>query len=92
VAFIEREIGRNSGKATVLYNDELGLVGSIRVWRPGLAEIDALGLLHIERQFKAHVCAPSTRWQTMSLDEARKASIEARQVGRLPIVTVAKVT
>src|SRR5215813_14173347 len=41
------------------------LIGSIRVWRPGLVEFDALGLVQIEGQFKAHVCAPSTRWQTM---------------------------
>jgi hypothetical protein len=61
---IQSEIARQHGCA-VIFNDMFEVCGSLRVWRPALAEIHALGLAEIERFPKRYTCRPSDRWREL---------------------------
>jgi hypothetical protein len=47
--FLEREITREGGGAVTLYTDEFAVVGSTRVVRPGLPELQELGFINWRR-------------------------------------------
>ena len=48
--FIDIELARNNGGATIFHNDQFEVVGSLnRVVLYGLAELHALGLIDVER-------------------------------------------
>jgi hypothetical protein len=76
---IEFEVVRQGGCA-VIGNDELELCGSRRVWRPALAELDALGLAEVTRFPNFYECRRSERWRTLrTRQEARLISAAARE-------------
>jgi hypothetical protein len=47
--FIEMEIERQGGAAVSIYSDQFAVVGSIRVVRPGLPELQELGFIDWQR-------------------------------------------
>jgi hypothetical protein len=71
--FIEQEVARNGGGNVTLYADQLCVVGSVRVVRPGLRELHALGLIEWQRFPKRHVIGLSDRWR--SIASAKQAMI-----------------
>ena len=75
---IESEIARQGGCA-VIFNDQLELCGSRRVWRPAMSELHALGLVEIVRYPKKYACRLSHRWCKVTTQEARIASATARE-------------
>ena len=75
---IQSEIARQGGCATI-FNDQLEICGSRRVWRPAAAEIGALGLAEITRHPKLYVCRSSDRWRDVTEQQARIISVLARE-------------
>jgi hypothetical protein len=81
---IESEIGRQGGAATI-YNDQLEMSGSRRVYLPALRELHALGLVDVVRLQRRHVCMPSNRWRGIgSLREATIIAGLAREARSAP--------
>ena len=63
----------------MIFNDRLEMIGSRRVYVPGLSELHGLGLLDAERHPKQHVCALSDRRRAIETqNRARIVSARAR--------------
>ena len=85
--FIEGEIARQGGGAVTIHPDQFAAVASIKIVLPGLAELNALGLLDVKRHPKRHVCALSERWRNIeNAMHAMRVSADARARGSLPIM------
>ena len=63
--YIQTECERQGGTATI-HDDQFAMIGSIRVVRPGLAELVALGLIEHDRRPKCSVCKISSRWRSIA--------------------------
>jgi hypothetical protein len=80
--FIETEVARGGGHAKI-FDDQFAVVGSRRVVRPGLRELDELGLIEHERHPKHSICRLSQRWREInSRRDARAISAAAREQQR----------
>jgi hypothetical protein len=76
---IRSELARQGETATI-YTDQLEMCGSIRVYRPAMAEISSLGFAEITRYPKKYVCRASDRWREVcTLQDARILSTLARE-------------
>jgi hypothetical protein len=60
-----------------IYNDQLAIAGSLRVWRPAMLELHELGLFEIRRFAKKYAAKPSERWRAID-NEAQARLISAR--------------
>ena len=58
-------MARISGRPTIIYNDQLEMIGSRRIYLPGMSELHTLGLLDVERFSKCHACRLSDRWRNV---------------------------
>ena len=76
---VESEIVRQGDGTAIIYIDQLELCGSRRVYVPALSELHALGLLDVTRHPKRFVCRLSDRWREMTAQDARIASVMARE-------------
>jgi hypothetical protein len=82
--FVESEIARHGGGRVTIFNDQLEMIGSRRVYLPGLHELAALGLITVERFPKRHVCQLSDRWREITPKQAMAASAAAREQRKPP--------
>jgi hypothetical protein len=64
--FIETEIARGGVGPVTIFNDQLEMIGSRRVYLPGLYELHALGLVEVTRYPKRHVCQLSDGWRDIT--------------------------
>jgi hypothetical protein len=70
-----------------IYPDQFAVVGSIRIIVPGLDELNALGLLDVQRYPKRCVCALSERWRDIaSRHDAVDIAEAARAKRPLPVL------
>ncbi|WP_156928436.1 hypothetical protein [Bradyrhizobium sp. th.b2] len=89
--FIEQEIARQGDGSAVIYADQFRVVGSIRIIVPGLDELNALGLLDVQRYPKRAVCKLSDRWRgIVARHDAMDISEAARAKRPLPVLTQAR--
>ena len=87
LAFIGTEIERQGGGTVTIYNDQLEVVGSRRVYLPGLHELSALGLIELVRLPKRHLIGQSDRWREITTrQQARAISAAAREQRKPPLV------
>jgi hypothetical protein len=76
--FIETAIERQGGSAA-LFDDELAVVGSSRVYKFGCRELHALGFVDFVREAKCNTFTLSQRWRTVTTPkEATLISARAR--------------
>jgi hypothetical protein len=83
--FVEQQIARNGGGNVVLFNDQLEMIGSRRVYIAGLSELNALGLLRVARYQKQYLISLSNGWRTVSKQDAIILSARAR-THRQPVI------
>jgi hypothetical protein len=89
--FIEQEIARNGGGKVTIYPDQFRVVGSIRIIVPGLDELNALGLIDVQRYPKRAVCSMSQRWRgILARHDAVDISEAARAKRVLPVPTATR--
>ena len=73
------EITQGGGGRVEIFNDLLEMIGSRRVYLPGLAELWDLGLLEVERFPKRHMVSLSDRWRAIETpSQATTVSARAR--------------
>jgi hypothetical protein len=82
--FIETAIERQGGNAA-LFDDELAVVGSSRVYKFGCRELHALGFIEFAREDKRNTFTLSQRWRSVTTQkEATLISARARHQQRKP--------
>ena len=73
---VEDEIGRRQdGGRAVIWCDQLEKIGSRRVYQQAMSELNALGLLDVERLQKRYVCARSERWRDITTPNQAMGSV-----------------
>lgn len=78
LAFIDAEIERQGGSA-VLFDDQLAMIGSSRVYKFGCRELHLLGFIAFAREHKCNTFTPSQRWRGVrTKDDAMLISARAR--------------
>ena len=88
--FIEMEIQRQGGGRVLIFNDQFEMIGSRKVYVPGLSELHSLGLLSVARHPKQHTCALSDRWRDIeTANQATTVSARARVRPMPPTVSPA---
>jgi hypothetical protein len=87
LAFVGTVEDQSGGPVVTLWNDQLeAVIGSRRVFVPGLHELHALGLVVVKRLPKRHLVARSEDWRRIKTKaEARAISIAARARGGAPL-------
>ena len=83
LAFIGTVEGQSGGPVVTIWNDQFeAVVGSRRVYLPGLHELSALGLIDLVRLHKRHLVGRSERWREVKTRaQARAISAAAREQG-----------
>src|SRR5262245_291916 len=85
--FIETEVARAGTDRVMLANATLEMIGSRRVYLPGLHELAVLGWIDVERYPKHHAISLSTRWQQITSEpQASATSAAARRLGKSPLL------
>ena len=88
MTFIESEVARQGGGRVVIFNDPFEMIGSRRVYLPGLNELHALGLVEITRYPKRHICQLLDGWREITTPkEAMIISGVARYQRKPPLPT-----
>ena len=93
LAFIGTVEGQSGGPVVTIWNDQFeAVVGSRRVYLPGLHELSALGLIEARRLPKRHLIGRSDSWRGSRPEQrrerfpsplVRKAGQHYRQLGSL---------
>jgi hypothetical protein len=70
--FIAVEVESQGGGVITIYNDQLEIVGSRRVYLPGLNELAFLGFIEIARLPKRNLISLSDRWRAVAATKRAK--------------------